>query len=154
MQNLKRNDINELTKQKETHRLTERTYGCQVGEGWEEGIVREFGINMYTLLYLSWITKKDLLFNTRNPDHCYVPAWIGVWGRIDPCMWMAESICCPPETIITLLISYTPIQNKKLKKKKYCNPDIGTQATVSATPCCIVTTLLAHGNYVRDKTDG
>ena len=118
MQNLKRNDINELTKQKETHRLTERTYGCQVGEGWEEGIVREFGINMYTLLYLSWITKKDLLFNTRNPAHCYVPAWIGVWGRIDPCMWMAESICCPPETIITLLISYTPIQNKKLKKKK------------------------------------
>ena len=29
---------------------------------------------------------------------------------------MAESLCCPPETI-TLLIGYTPIQNKKLKKK-------------------------------------
>ena len=27
---------------------------------------------------------------------------------------MAESLCCPPETITTLLISYTPIQNKKL----------------------------------------
>ena len=58
MQNLKRNDINELTKQKETHRLRERTYGCQVREGWKEGIVREFGINMYTLLYISWITNK------------------------------------------------------------------------------------------------
>ena len=24
-----------------------------------EGIVREFGMDMYTLLYLKWITKKD-----------------------------------------------------------------------------------------------
>ena len=30
---------------------------------------------------------------------------------------MAESLCCSPETITTLLISYTPIQNKKFKKK-------------------------------------
>ena len=27
---------------------------------------------------------------------------------------MAESLCCPPETITTLLISYTMIQNKKV----------------------------------------
>ena len=26
-----------------------------------EGIVREFGMDMYTLLYLKWITNKDLL---------------------------------------------------------------------------------------------
>ena len=39
----KRNDINELSKQKETHRLREWTYGCQ-----GEGIVREFGMDMYT----------------------------------------------------------------------------------------------------------
>ena len=31
------------------------------GEGWRGGIVREFGIDMYTLLYLKWITNKDLL---------------------------------------------------------------------------------------------
>ena len=31
---------------------------------------------------------------------------------------MAESLCGPPKTITTLLIGYTPIQNKKLKKKK------------------------------------
>ena len=37
----------------------------------------------------------------------------GVWGRMDPCICMAESLCCPPETITTLLIGYTPIQNKK-----------------------------------------
>ena len=44
----------------ETHRLTEWTYDC-CGEGWGKEIVREFGMGMYTLLYLKWITKKDLL---------------------------------------------------------------------------------------------
>ena len=34
----------------------------------------------------------------------------GVWGRMDTwSTWMAESLCCPPETITTLLISYTSI---------------------------------------------
>ena len=28
----------------------------------------------------------------------------------------ADSLCCPFETITTLLIGYAPIQNKKLKK--------------------------------------
>ena len=31
---------------------------------------------------------------------------------------MTEFLCCPPETVTALSISYTPIQNKKLKKKK------------------------------------
>ena len=30
-------------------------------EGLGEGIAREFEINMYTRLYLKWITNKDLL---------------------------------------------------------------------------------------------
>ena len=34
----------------------------------------------------------------------------GVWGRMDTCMCMAESLCCSPETIIILLIGYTPIK--------------------------------------------
>ena len=34
-----------------------------------------------------------------------------VWGRMDTHICMAESLCCPPETITVLLISYTPIQN-------------------------------------------
>ena len=32
------------------------------------------------------------------------------------CTCMAESVCYPPETITTLLISYTPIKNKKFKR--------------------------------------
>ena len=42
--------MNLLAKQKEIHKLTVRTYGCQCG-AWEEGIVREFGMDMYKLLY-------------------------------------------------------------------------------------------------------
>ena len=30
-------------------------------------------------------------------------------------MYMAESLQCSPEAVTTLLIGYTPIQNKKLK---------------------------------------
>ena len=33
----------------------------------------------------------------------------GVWGRMDTCICTAESLYCPPETIITLLTGYTPI---------------------------------------------
>ena len=32
---------------------------------------------MYTLLYLKWITNKDLLSSTGNSDQCYVAAWMG-----------------------------------------------------------------------------
>ena len=35
---------------------------------------------MYTLLYLKWITSKDLLYSTWNSAQCYVPAWIGAVG--------------------------------------------------------------------------
>ena len=40
----------------------------------------------------------------------------GVWGRMDTHICMAESLRYSPETT-TLLISYTPIQNKKCFKK-------------------------------------
>ena len=30
---------------------------------------------MYTLLYLKWITNKDLLYSTGN-SQCYVAAWV------------------------------------------------------------------------------
>ena len=53
MWTLKRNDTNELTKQKQTHGLREQTYGCGSGEACGEGIVREFGMDKHTLLYLN-----------------------------------------------------------------------------------------------------
>ena len=42
-----------------------------------EGIDREFGKVMYTLLYLKGMTNKDLLYSTWNSGQCYVPAWKG-----------------------------------------------------------------------------
>ena len=33
----------------------------------------------------------------------------GAWRKGDICICMAISLCCTPETITTLLISYTPI---------------------------------------------
>ena len=41
-----------------------------------EGIVREFGMDMYTLLYL-WTANKALLYSTGNSAQCYVAAWMG-----------------------------------------------------------------------------
>ena len=51
-----------FTKQK--HRLREQSYGDQ-GKG-QGGTDWEFGIELYTLLYLKWITNKDLLYSTEN----------------------------------------------------------------------------------------
>ena len=34
----------------------------------------------------------------------------GVFGKMETCMCMAESLCWPPEAVTTLLISYNPIK--------------------------------------------
>ena len=65
--------INLLTKQKQTHR--EQTYSYQEGRVDRRG--GEFGTDMYTLLYLKWITNKDLVYSTGNSAQCYVAAWMG-----------------------------------------------------------------------------
>ena len=46
-------------------------------EGWGGGIIREFGMDMYTLVYLKWITNKVVLYSTGNSAQCYVEAWMG-----------------------------------------------------------------------------
>ena len=103
--------MNFSTKQKQTHRLRTNLW---FKDG-VKGVVRESEIDMYTLLYLKWITNKVLLYSTWNSAQCYVATWKGgeSVGRMDTCICIAESLRCSPETITTLLISYTPIQNKK-----------------------------------------
>ena len=61
---------------------------------------------------------------------------LGAWGRMDtctsPCTYpfstrpKAESLCCSPETVTSLLTDYIPIQNKfkKEKKKHWMRTDI------------------------------
>ena len=50
------------------------------GERLGEGILREFGLGMYILLYFKWITNKELLYSTGNSAQCYVDGR-GVWGE-------------------------------------------------------------------------
>ena len=105
--NLKWNDtMNFLTKQKQTHRLWKWPYGC-LGEEWGEGVVREFGMGIYTLIYFKWITNKDLLYSAQNSINvlCH-PVGRWVWGRMDTCVSMPELLYCSPETITALLINY------------------------------------------------
>ena len=45
-----------------------------MGEGLGGGIVAEFGMDMFILLCLKWITRKDLLYTTGNSAQCYVAA--------------------------------------------------------------------------------
>ena len=61
--NLKRNDTSELAKQKQTQRLRIQLMVAVGGGGGgsEEGIVGEFGVDVYTPLYLKWIANRDLL---------------------------------------------------------------------------------------------
>ena len=75
---------------KETPR--EWTSGCW----WGEGIVRELGMDMYTLLYYKWITNKDLLYSRWNFAQCYVSAWmLGVFGG----EWIHVNIWLNPSAI-------------------------------------------------------
>ena len=47
-------------------------------EGWREGMVREFGMDMYTLLYLKWSANKDLLYSTwALLNVMWQPGWKG-----------------------------------------------------------------------------
>ena len=45
------------------------------------------------------------------------PRWENSLGEMDTCVCMAESLHCSPETITTLLIGYTQIQNTSLREK-------------------------------------
>ena len=72
-----------------------------------------------TLLYIKWITNKDLLYSAWNPAGCYVAEdERGACERMDTRVCVAESLHCSPETLRPWLISYTPAQNKKFKKIK------------------------------------
>ena len=69
--------MNLLINQKETHRLRKRTHGCR-----RRGIVRDLGKAMHPLLYLKWVTNKDMEIST------LYASLVGreVWGRVGSCV--------------------------------------------------------------------
>ena len=64
-------------------------------------------MDIYTLLYLKWITNKVQLYRTGNSAQCYVPAWMG--RELGEEHVGAKSLHHLPETVTALLISYIPI---------------------------------------------
>ena len=52
-----------------------------------EGTLREFGKVIYTLLYLKWITDKDLLYSTWNSIQCLGARFGGEWIHV--CVWLS-----------------------------------------------------------------
>ena len=62
--------------------------------------IRNFSIDIYTLLYLKWRTYKDLYIAqvTLLNVMCSLDGK-GVWGRADTCVCMAESLRSSPEAI-------------------------------------------------------
>ena len=77
------------------NRITDLDYEILVTrrKRWGEGMVREFEINMNTLLYLKWITNKALLCSTENSAQCYMAdrmggefggEWIHVYVWLSP----------------------------------------------------------------------
>ena len=66
MYNLKRDDKNEFNYKIERLTVLENKFMVAAGEGCGTGIVRGFLMDMYTLLYLKWISNKDVPYNTGN----------------------------------------------------------------------------------------
>ena len=60
--------------------LENGTYDCQ-GRRIGEGILREFGIDTYTLLYFKWITNKVLLDSTLLLNIAWQPGPEGSLGE-------------------------------------------------------------------------
>ena len=74
MWNVKRNNTNELTYKTETDLQTENKLTVARREGEDR---TDFGMDMYTVLYLKWMTIKDLLYSPWNSAQCYVASWMG-----------------------------------------------------------------------------
>ena len=58
---------------------------------------REFGMDMNTLVYLKWVTNKDLLCSTGNSAQRYVAAWMGgeFGGESSHvCAWLSPFAVC------------------------------------------------------------
>lgn len=65
--------------------------------------------------YCLWTTAQILKKTLGADSVMWQPGWVGVQGRMYSCMCMG----CAAETSAPLLISYTPVKNKMLKKMEH-----------------------------------
>ena len=84
------------------------------------GNIRDCNTIMINIL---WVNGKERFYFKWLQNNCKLCSMLwtslegrGVWGRINTCICMADSLHCSPETITAMLISYISIQNKKVLK--------------------------------------
>ena len=81
-------------------------YGCW---SWRKnrGRDREFGTDIYILLYPKWITNKVLLYSMKNSAQYCLAAWMGgeFGGGWKHVIYMTVSLCYPLETITLLTVT-------------------------------------------------
>ena len=99
--------VNLLTGRRQTRSLRQQAMASR--GRMREGIVRGVGMDRGSLLYLRWITSKDLLDGTWNSAQCFVVARMreesgGEWIH----GWMAESLHCSPETVTSFVHQLYP----------------------------------------------
>ena len=84
-------------------------------------MVREFAMDMYTLLYVKWIPNKNRPYSTWNSAQCYVAAWIGgeFRGKWIHVYVRPSSFAVHLKLSHCLLIGYTPIQKRFFKNVMY-----------------------------------
>ena len=91
-------------------------------------MVREFGMDMYTLLYLKWITNKDVLYSTGNSAQCYVAAWMGrefggEWIHVY--VWLSPfAVCLKLLQHCSLVIPLYKIKSFKKQKQSATVPSL------------------------------
>ena len=115
MWNSKRNDTNELTYKTENKFLVARKWGRMGGrdsQGVWEGRTHTdiFKMDNQKGRTVQHMELCSILSGSLDGRR--------VQGRMETCIYIAESLRCSPENITTLLIGYTPIQNKNFKKRK------------------------------------
>ena len=67
------------------------------GECRQGAIVREFGMDVYTLLFLRWIINRVPLYSTWNSAQCYMAPWMGgefVGEWIHIYVWLSPFTIC------------------------------------------------------------
>ena len=90
---------------------------------------------MYTLLYLKWITNKNLLYTTWNSAQYYVEAWMG--GEFEG-EWIHVHVWMSLSAVHLKLLQHCQLsilQYKELKKKINCFPQKMRMTGYTASSC-------------------
>ena len=87
------------------------------GEDCGQRIIRKFGMDVYSLWYLKWITGKHFLCSTWSSAQCYKAGWVeGKLGENEYTCMQAWSPSLPIWDYYSIVNHLSPIWNKKLLK--------------------------------------